>query len=295
MAVKRKICLAMIMVMLLSLVACTNGEKKISGDDNKSTDTTVNQEETKEDVTEEKYDETGEIKKETDPGETTTEEKTEEAIEVTTESDEDINARMVAYNEAIRAFIEEGRIPPFEEEYFEEPSEMNQYAVCDVNSDGRDELLIRVNDGAMASLAIYVFLYENDELRQIGTFFSDDDTTFYDNKVVISPLSHGAAGWGENFWGSDICIYNEELGEYEYKYVTDAWDSSVEDVWHGEDEVFPIEADKDGNGMVYYVIEYLNDEYVESEPMDDEAYNSWLDEEVGKAQRIDIPWEYAIK
>ena len=77
--------------------------------------------------------------------------------------------------------------------------------------------------------------------------------------------------------------------------MTDARDSSVEGAWHGDDEVFPTEADKDGNGMVYYYIEYVNDEYVESEPMDDEAYYAWFDEVAGSGNPIVIPWEYAVR
>ena len=290
MKVKRKISFLIIMAMLLSLSACSDKNEKIKADDTDK--------KTTEEITVEEDSEATEATEEKDDVNKASVEDTTEATEeadATTESEEDVNARTVAYNEAIRAFIEEGRIPPYEEEYFEEPSEMNQYAICDVNSDGKDELLIRVNDGAMASLCIYVFLYENDEMKQIGTFFADDTTTFYDNKVVTSPLSHGAGSWGEYFWGMDICVYNEELGEYEYKYVTDAWDSSVEGAWHGDDEVFPVEADKDGNGMVYYYIEYVNDEYVESEPMDDEAYYAWFDEVVGSGNPIVIPWEYAVK
>ena len=275
---KKKISLAIIMLLMLSLSAC---DKK----DNNSDKNTSAQNLTE--TTEKDSTETGE----NDNDGTTAEPGTDD--DITTESEEEINERSAVYDEAIRLFVDEGMLPPFEEEYYETPSELNQYAVCDINNDGRDELLIRVNDSAMADLAIYVFLYDDEELRQIGTFFASDETVFYSNNVVIEPISHGAITWGENFWGQNISIYNEELGEYEYKYVTDAWDSSIKDSWRGEDEVFPAEADKDGNGMVYWFIELINDEYVEGEPLDDEVFNKKLAELKQNASKIEIPWEYA--
>ena len=275
---KKKISLAIIMLLMLSLSACN--KKDDNADKNTSAQNLT--ETTGEDSTE-----TGE----NDNDGTTAEPGTDD--DITTESEEEINERSAVYDEAIRLFVDEGMLPPFEEEYYETPSELNQYAVCDINNDGRDELLIRVNDSDMADLAIYVFLYDDEELRQIGTFFASDETVFYSNNVVIEPISHGAITWGENFWGQNISIYNEELGEYEYKYVTDAWDSSIKDSWRGEDEAFPAEADKDGNGMVYWFIELINDEYVEGEPLDDEAFNNKLAELTQNASKIEIPWEYA--
>ncbi|MBQ7707604.1 MAG: hypothetical protein IJT72_07480 [Lachnospiraceae bacterium] len=278
---RKKISLIMIMLLMLSLSACDKkDDKKTTAQD--VTETTADSTETG--VTEDRL--TDDI---------TTAENDMDDEEITTESEEEINERLNVYNEAIDAFIEEGMIPPYEEEYYETPSKNNQYAVCDVNDDGKNELLLRVNDADMASLAIYVFLYDDEELKQIGSFFASDETKFYSNRVVFEPISHGAETWGENFWGQNICVYDEELGKYEYKYVTDAWDSSIEDSWRGEDEVFPTEADKDGNGMVYWLIEFENDEYIEGEPLDDEAFNNKLDELTGSATEIDIPWEYATK
>ena len=45
--------------------------------------------------------------------------------------------------------------------------------------------------------------------------------------------------------------------------------------------------------MVYWFIELINDEYVEGEPLDDEAFNNKLAELTQNASKIEIPWEYA--
>ena len=277
-----------LVALCLSLVACTKDKKSDEAKSESAVDLSISEEK----PDDENKDSLDDLDNSDSQGNDN--QNDEEQEDETTESEEAVNARNDAYDDAIRAFIDEGRIPPYEEEYFEEPSEINQYAVCDINSDGKDELLIRVNEGDMDSLSIYVFLYEDDELKQIGTFFSDDRTTFYDNNVVTAPFSHGLANWGDDFRGMDICIYNDELEEYEYRYLTDAWDSSAKDTWRGDEETFPDYADKDENGMVYWIIEYINDEYIESEPMDDEEYFAWLNELTKDADVINIPWKNAV-
>ena len=107
MKLKRKISFLIIMSMLLSLSACADKDKKIKADDTDKITT--------EEITVEENSEATETTEEKDDMDKASVEDTTEATEeedATTESEEDINARTVAYNEAIRLFIEEGRIPP---------------------------------------------------------------------------------------------------------------------------------------------------------------------------------------
>lgn len=161
----------------------------------------------------------------------------------------------------------------------------NQFAVWDVDGDGREELMVRFVTTFMASMAETVYEYESYtdtvrvELRQFPLL------TFYDNGVVKAGLSHNQGLAGENFWPYMVYRYDRTTDTYEYVAMIDAWDKSYAPVDY-DGNSFPDEIDKNHHGMVYYIVE--GESY--GEPVDMETYEAWHAALIGGAEVINLPY-----
>lgn len=166
----------------------------------------------------------------------------------------------------------------------------NEFAVYDIDQDGKDELIIvytTTYNGGMTEI-----IYEFDaETGNITEEFSEYPlVTFYDNGVVeaLASHNHGMAGdkSTDEFWPYRFYQYDPESDTYQAAAQVDAWSIGfAEKDWEGNP--FPTEIDADGDGMVYYVMP--GDQYERNEPMDGGDYQRWRDSYVGEAREIELP------
>lgn len=160
-----------------------------------------------------------------------------------------------------------------------ESAERNKFAVCDVDGDGSEELLICwSNTLTMAGMVEYVLDSDGDqcytELTEYPSIY------YYDNGSVEADWSHnqGLAGrvWPKNFYR-----YNAEKDAYESFGSMDAWDRSM------LEDGFPDEIDADGDGLVYYLLpaDWKGD-YEKKVTVDGPEYEAWRAECLGEASLI---------
>ena len=127
----------------------------------------------------------------------------------------------------------------------------NNFAVYDVDHDGREELVFCYTATSMASMTAKIYDYDEasgelyEELSQFPML------TFYDNATIGAGISHNQ-GYAGEFWPYTFYTYDAANDSYRAEYFVDAWDKSLSDVnYNGE--AFPDDADKDGDGIVYYL------------------------------------------
>ncbi len=186
-----------------------------------------------------------------------------------------------AYGKALWDIYRQGVLPdghPLEYTGIES-AERNEFAVCDVDGDGRKELLIRwSNSVSMAGMAEYVLGSDGDqcytELAEYPSLY------YYDNGSVEADWSHNQ-GLAGRIWPKNFYRYNVEMDVYESFGSMDAWDKSL------LAEGFPDEIDADGDGLVYYLmpIDWKGD-YENREAVDGPAYEAWRAEHLGEANLI---------
>ena len=157
----------------------------------------------------------------------------------------------------------------------------NQFAVCDVDGDGREELLLSLYTTVVAGQGTYVLDYRADT----GTLqYSEKlglDPIFYENGAVLSPSSHNQ-GFGGRFWPYDVYQYNPQADRYTYAGSADAWDREISDQ-NPDFPTFPEELDVSGSGFLYYLDG-------DDTPVDEAVYLQWLEGHTGGTDPCPVQW-----
>ena len=150
----------------------------------------------------------------------------------------------------------------------------DRFAVCDVNGDGRDELITQTNAAPMAGQVERV--YDGDGNVLLSEY---PLVVYYSNGYVTAGWSHNQGVAGDKLWPYTLLRYDAEAGKYVYVAAVDGWDRSIRDTYLSYDEsviLFPEDVDKDGDGFVYYVIEEEGGYApVYGEPMDYAEWAQW--------------------
>ncbi len=186
------------------------------------------------------------------------------------------------FREILRGFIGECRTEGTEDLSAE------RFAICDVNGDGRDELITQRNNTYMANQLERVYDGDGRELLAQYPFM-----TYYDNGYVTAGWSHNQGAAGDKLWPYTLCRYDSSEGKYVQEAAVDGWDKSLRDTYLSYDETiipFPEDVDKDRDGFVYYIItEAGGYAPVYGEPIDYADYALWVSRYLG-ANVIDVPY-----
>lgn len=163
----------------------------------------------------------------------------------------------------------------------------NKFALCDVDNDGKEELLLMYTTASMAGMTGYVFAYDTEtnklqtELREFPLL------TFYDNGIIKAGWSHNQGLAGENFWPYNLYQYVPETDSYVLVGMVDAWDKSYPGA-ADQNNPFPSDIDKSGTGFVYYIMR--DGQYDTTHPQDASEYNAWINSYIENASEIQIQY-----
>ena len=159
----------------------------------------------------------------------------------------------------------------------------NQFAVYDVDGDGREELLLSCCNTITAGQGTYVLDYSTgtDTLLLQTPDRLGLEPTFYENGAVLSPWSHNQ-GFGGRFWPYDVYRYEPRTDGYSYVGSADAWDREISDN-NPDFPPFPEDLDVSGSGFLYYLDGG-------DTPVDESVYHQWLEEHTGGTAPLPLRW-----
>lgn len=207
------------------------------------------------------------------------------------EPTQDDLTRRQAYIEALQYFVDMGELPDGNSIYYEDMGdEKDRYAIFDVDSDGREELILYISETIMASCCLQVYEYdiESGEMRcEMGGF--PYDVHFLKNGLAKTGMSHGTGGERDDFWPYDFYKYDPDADFFFSAGFVYQWDGNIRPDMFGEP--FPDDVDKDGNKVVYTVTVLDAPEGKTGGYIDDDAYNAWYEEYFGGAEDFEIPWD----
>lgn len=163
------------------------------------------------------------------------------------------------------------------ENYLETKKKLGGFgiAVCDVDVDGKKEMLIGLRKELSEPYGVLIYRYNEEQRKfEVENGFSSR-INFYNN------------GYVEEYWtmpnydqpAFTIYQYNPALDTFEKMF----WINGIEDV--GIDDYFPTEQDLDGNGKGYIMSVDGKETYV-----DDAAYQKMMEQYIDLNKRIDVEW-----
>ncbi len=206
----------------------------------------------------------------------------------TDKPDDQLDDMHNAYADALENLIQNHIYPDgTEAEAVSGDMAQNQFALYDVDNDGKEELLLMYTDASMAGMSGYVFAYDAQTKNFQTELHVFPLLTFYDNGIIKAGWSHNQGRAGENFWPYSLYQYAPETDAYVLVGMVDAWDKN----FAGADELnnpFPSDIDKSGTGFVYYIME--DGQYDTTHPVDASEYNTWVDTYLGNASEIQIQY-----
>lgn len=162
----------------------------------------------------------------------------------------------------------------------------NQFAIYDIDQDGREELIVIWTTTYTAGMAEIIYSFDYSSNGFTTELIDFPVQTFYDNGVVEVLLSHnhGLAGNIDDFWPYTFYQYDKGADTYLCAAGVDAWNKAYYELDY-DGTLFPEELDTDGDGILYRVTAGGHDKL-----MDLEEYNKWRDSVIDGAKKVEIPF-----
>lgn len=196
---------------------------------------------------------------------------------------------LAAYQAALETLLNEHRFPEDAESrtFFGDTPSGDQFAVFDVDGDGRDELILTYTDTTMAEMGASIYDYDAEQDCLVQELAAFPMLTFYDNGVIQADWSHNQ-GLAGDFWPYTLYQYDKDADYYNPVGMVDAWEGTMfpEDF---EGNPFPEDVDVSHSGYVYYIMDYGN--YETDHPVDQAEYEAWRDSWLQGAGELTVPYQ----
>lgn len=191
------------------------------------------------------------------------------------------NKMLKAYINTLERFTFHEKLPDGKKVTPFEPISENRFAICDVDNDGEDELLIDYCHTSNSQMTLYIFKYDWDSGNVVeeSSFYSN--FAFYGNDYVKVAAGHN--GTPSEFWPYSFYGYESESDSYRLVSTVTGFDKDRET----EGMPFPNNVDKDKNGRVYRLIDHISDE---DQYVDDKAYEKWVKSYIGTQKETVLNW-----
>ena len=166
---------------------------------------------------------------------------------------------------------------------FPDDWEENTFAICDVDGDGADELVLLWDcAGAYCGKLGLVYGYNSGAVhRELLEF---PDLTFYENGIVTAAISHNQGSSGR-FWPLHLYRYEPDAGVYQEVGTLSGWDQTIPP---GAED-FPTSIDADGDGMVYFHPDIPENSDGTYTPVDGPEFEAWWNSFLDGAQPLELP------
>lgn len=199
--------------------------------------------------------------------------------------DFDKDSLPAAFANAIENYCRNGTFP--DGQSGDIPSRIS-YAVCDIDGDGQDELIMQDIRTITASMTERIYHYENGVFREILCEYPS--LTYYNNGIIQAEWSHNQGLAGDRLWPYTLYRYQPETASYEILGSVDAWDrerADSTDDWGS----FPEEIDTDGDGCVYFLLPAdWEGQYSRASMVDGLNHENWRSQYLSGAETLEIPY-----
>ncbi len=156
----------------------------------------------------------------------------------------------------------------------------DRFAICDVDKDDNEELLVEITTASMAGMRTRVFDYDRNSKQVIEQWTSLPGCTYYENGVVYVEHLHNQT-FGVTI--RPFSLFQYVSGQDTFEYVGEAYCQDRE----GSVDAFPDAEDLDGDGVIYYI----SDSNHEEKSATREEYDAWLNSYLNGADEIYVPYE----
>ena len=172
----------------------------------------------------------------------------------------------------------------------------NQFAIADVDGDGRPELIINYTAASLAGnfSILYDYNAEKNELKQ-ELVFQPSGYTFYNNGVLTVPASQNHS-LRLDFWPYTLYRYDAKTDTYQSVGYVSSWQKDYAPE-SNTGEVFPDEFDKDEDGILYGITAGETDQNNDSAAafqLNQEDYDKWYAEQLGSGEEL-FPEYYSLE
>jgi len=170
----------------------------------------------------------------------------------------------------------------------------DQFAVWDVDLDGRDELVVLHTADIMAGMDGFVLEFDPAYTGTDSPICFELDGfpafAFYENGAVKVNWSHNQT-WGE-LWPYELFTYDADTDRYTDAATVYAADRDLMEQ-AGRGEEYPDDVDVSGTGRVYYVnlARSSGGEPAGARIWDSKEYDAWLDSVLGQARELELPYQ----
>ena len=165
----------------------------------------------------------------------------------------------------------------------------NQYAITDIDCDGREELIISYTETGLAGMLEMIYDYNPDTELLKREFTAFPMLSYYDNGIIIAYASHDYS-MGIGFAPFTLYEYNEKNDEYERIGYVETWSKETSDSYKGRP--FPDELDTDHDGVLYNIQQGSNESYeFEDYKYNLADYEEWYDSHIAGACEIEIAYK----
>ena len=195
-----------------------------------------------------------------------------------------------AFAAALEALISDYVLPggvPVDPPATQDGMAANQFAVCDVDGDGEEELVIGYVSGMYAGYRGMVYRYDPASGRLETQLEEFPMLTFYDNGAVQAGWSHNQ-GRGGRFWPYTLYRYQPETDRYDRVGSADAYDLEV--AAYNDLHDYPFQTDTSRSGFVFY-LDTGDGGSAYDVPLDLSDYLAWRESWLGGASRLNILYQ----
>ena len=173
-------------------------------------------------------------------------------------------AASAAFSAALETLLEDHVLP--DGTAAEGDLSADRFAVCDVDGDGAEELILLHEADIMAGQTAYVWGWNEESGALYVQLTEFPDLTFYESGAVQAGWSHNQ-GKGGSFWPYTLYRYDAYRDLYTEVGSVDAWDQSQ------FPEDYPAASDPSGSGFVYYIT--TCGAFSWDDPVDASIYLGW--------------------
>ncbi len=182
-----------------------------------------------------------------------------------------------------------GSYPTLEDmEQLDQDNMEDKFAICDIDFDGKEELIMSVMSVGGARMGESIHDYNVDTNEVVLQFSEYPLTTHFDNGMIKAQWSHNQ-GLGPDFSPYNLYSYDADGDVYEKIASIETWEKKYypQNPWEGI--AFPDELDIDGDGVLY-CIQTAENEW-SNEWCDKVAYDEWYTSCLGTAKEMELPWQ----